>query len=203
MGSLVSEICGVAARNLELDMNMVLSILICHLPEREHFMDRLKSVLLPQIENHPEVEILIDPSGREMPTGTKRNLLMQRANGKYTVFIDVDDLVSSDYVERILEATKSDPDVITINGLYVEDNKWEKPWIMRLGQNYSDTKDFFYRWPNHISPMKKSLIQHIKFEDRWKGEDFEWSKKIHNMKLLKTEVHIPERIYRYEYLSNK
>lgn len=180
-----------------------LSVLICHLPERADFMLRLMTILQPQLEKHPEVELVIDATGREMTTGTKRNKLIERAQGEYTVFVDVDDRVSDDYLDKIMEAMQYNPDVIPINGVYTCDGKNPIPWIMRLGLQYKDTPECFHRWPNHIAPMKKALIQNIKFPDKRLGEDFEWSKRIHEMKILKTEVHIPSTMYYYEYVSNK
>lgn len=182
---------------------MTLSILICHLPERADFMTRLMAILQPQLDRHPEVEVLIDATGREMLTGTKRNKLMERATGKYSVYVDVDDRVADDYIDRIIEATQHNPDVIPINGVYSCDGGVQKPWVMRLGMEYKDFPDRFHRWPNHIAPMKRDLIKHIKFPDRRLGEDFEWSKKIHDMKILKTEFHIPSIMYYYDYVSTK
>lgn len=182
---------------------MKLSILICHLPERGAFMLRLMNILQPQLEKHPEVELIIDATGREMMTGTKRNKLMERAHGTYTVFVDVDDRVSEDYLDRIMEAMQYNPDVIPINGVYTCDGKNPKPWVMRLGLQYKDFPDHFQRWPNHIAPMKRELIKNIKFPDKRLGEDFEWSKRIHEMKILKTEVHIPSTMYYYDYVSTK
>lgn len=166
-------------------------------------MLRLMTILQPQLERHPECELIIDATGREMMTGTKRNKLMDRAVGEYTVFVDVDDRIADDYLDKIMEAIKSNPDVITINGVYTCDGKDAKPWTMRLGMQYKDTPQCFQRWPNHIAPMKKALIQHIKFPDKRLGEDFEWSKRIHEMKILKSEVHIPSTMYYYEYISKK
>jgi hypothetical protein len=62
---------------------MKLSILITHLPERDALLQRLMAVLQPQVDRFTNVEVLIDSTGRHMPTGTKRNNLIARAQGEY------------------------------------------------------------------------------------------------------------------------
>lgn len=182
---------------------MILSILLCHLPEYEHFRLRLMAVLQPQLDKYPDCEVLIDSTGREMPTGKKRNLLISRASGKYVVFVDVDDLVSEFYLDKVMEALKSDPDCVTYTGIITENGGPEKAWTIRLGSDYRDTPECYYRWPNHICPIKKSLIINHKFPEKWLGEDFEWSKRLSESRVLRTEVHIPINMYRYEYFDKK
>ncbi len=61
-----------------------------------------------------------------MPTGTKRNQLIEQTQSDYLTFIDDDDAVSSDYVSSILEAMQSNPDVITFNGFVTTDGANKK-----------------------------------------------------------------------------
>lgn len=182
---------------------MMLSILICHLPEYEHFRVRLMNVLQPQLDRHPDCELLIDSTGREMPTGRKRNILIDRASGKYFVFIDVDDIVSDFYLDKVMEALQSNPDCVTYEGIITENGGPEKQWIIKLGSEYKDTPNCYYRWPNHICPIRKEAVKNFKFPDKWLGEDFEWSKRLSESRVLKTEVHIPLKMYRYEYFDKK
>jgi len=51
--------------------------------------------------------------------------------------------------------------------------------------------------------MKRSAVSHVKFPDKVTGEDYEWSKKIRDMRLLQTEVHISKQIYFYDFISPK
>ena len=44
-----------------------------------------------------------------------RNAGIDKAKGKYISFIDADDLVSEQYIEKILEKTKDEPDVIELS----------------------------------------------------------------------------------------
>ena len=71
---------------------MKLSILIPTLPNRIIMFANMFANLSKQAEQFPgEVEILSDDRGREITTGEKRNALLERAQGEYTVFVDDDD----------------------------------------------------------------------------------------------------------------
>lgn len=197
-----------------------LSILICTLPESKHHMDNMWALLNPQIAGREDVEVLVDETGRQQPTGTKRNNLIQRATGEWFVFVDCDDWVDPSYVSSIMEALKSDPDVVTFKGWYTENGRNKLNWTIKLGEKYEARHENgeyqMFRWPNHLAVMRKSKVQHIKFPDIWHGEDFNWSKVINDgtpdkqggwmsgpNPLLQTEVHIDKRLYHYIYIHGK
>lgn len=188
---------------------MLISILICTLPERKHFLDRLLGILKPQIERHPDtVEILIDSTGRHMKTGTKRNLLKAIANGKYFGFVDCDDVVTDDYVDQLVAGAEKGVDVITFCGFMTTDGAQRVDWIIKLGEKYearfdADGVQRYYRFPNHLTYMKKELVEDINFPDEMMGEDYAFALQINNAALLKTEHHISKQLYHYEFRSNK
>jgi hypothetical protein len=179
-----------------------LSVLIPTLPESKHYLDRI----LGDLGTIPEgVELVIDARDRGIPTGTKRNDMIQRAKGTHVVHVDCDDRVDPQYINLILEALKSDPDCVTFCGTYVDviNNNYKQDWTIKLGEKYEARGNHIYRWPNHLAVMRKSLIERVKFPDVWRGEDYTWSKQIAEMGLLKTEVHIPKQLYHYLFISNK
>ena len=183
-------------------------------------MANITRLLGVQITN--DVELVIDDRGREIPTGTKRNEMYQRAKGLYVCSVDCDDWVSPEYVSSILEAAKSNPDVITFDGWYTENGRNKVDWSIKLGERYearhdaaSGGKYMFFRFPNHLVPIKKSIATQVRFPDKWHGEDFEWAKKINgaisergvwvptNACMLKTSVHIYKQLYHYDYRTDK
>ena len=178
---------------------MTLSILICTLQDRKSLLTNL----LEMIGEHKDVEVLIDSRPRSVPTGTKRNDLISLASGKYFVFIDDDDYVTDTYVTHILKASEYHPDVITFEGWMTSDGKNRVNWIIELGEKYEERGGIYYRFPNHLCPMKKELVEHVKFPDIWQGEDYIWAKQINDEELLKSTVHIPEQLYHYNYMSQK
>lgn len=184
---------------------MILSILIATLPERAHHLARIMSLLgtLPE-----GVEIVSDDTGRHLPTGTKRNNMITKAQGEWVCQVDDDDWVSSDYISSILEALKSNPDCVTFKGIMTTNGGGRVEWCIKLGEKYEARTDpdgvtRYYRWPNHLAVIRRSIAQSVKFPDIWHGEDYKWSEQIKNMKLLKSEVHIDKHLYHYIFITNK
>jgi glycosyltransferase involved in cell wall biosynthesis len=185
---------------------MKLSILICSLPERSRHFNYLMEVLGPQISDG--VELLVDNRDKNIPTGTKRNELITKARGEWTVFIDDDDWIDTEYVKRILQALESNPDVVTFKGWMTTNGLHPVDWSIKLGEKYEARTDDdgvtrYYRFPNHLCPMRKSIAQRVKFRDIWQGEDYQWAKQINDMRLLRSEVHIDRKLYHYKFITGK
>lgn len=183
-----------------------LSILICTLPERAkqymHMIDLL------HVGTREDVEVICDGRGRHIPTGQKRNELIQQCSGSHFCFVDDDDEVMNDYTNELAKAIQSDPDVVTFCGTMLTNGTNKVDWVIKLGEKYEARKDSdgitrYYRHPNHLAVMKKTIVQHIKFPHVWQQEDFIWSSEIKNRGLLKTEVHIPKQLYLYDFKTRK
>lgn len=182
---------------------MTLLILICTLPERVNLLRRLTNVLDRQKKKYNgSVNYKVHDAGKSMPTGTKRNQLIEQSQSDYFAFCDDDDLVTEDYIDEIMKAIEQNPDVVTFDGWYTEYGKNKRNFTIRLGSKYyEDPKDpnfYYHRFPNHLAVFKRSVVQHIKFHPIWKQEDFKWAEQIANKNLLKTEVHIPKMLYHYD-----
>ncbi len=170
-----------------------LSILICTLRKRKKLLDRLLRNLEPQIVD--SVEIVIEEDKGEMSTGEKRNLLLKKAQGDYIAFIDDDDLVSNNYVSKILWALMTNPDCCELTGLLIRDkenhefhhsiehSKWEK-----IDKRY-------LRCPNHLNTVKRELALRIGFPNLYAGEDINYSHRLRP--LLKIEAKIEGPLYYY------
>lgn len=165
-----------------------LSILICHIPERAQQLAELLFELGLQAEEHAgQVQIVVDDGPGT--TGEKRNRLITKAKGDYICFVDDDDQVSDDYCEQILNALESDPDCASIQGqIYIDGEfrgifehsiKYDK-WIDK-----PDGLVKYLRNPNHLNPVKRSLLPPDPFPSITIGEDRAYSKVI--APLLKTE----------------
>ena len=179
----------------------VLSILICSLPERENQLKRLLKILDEQIDKLPVkcVEYLVDCAGRGvMTTGQKRNDLLARAKGEYICYVDDDDIVSNDYIQKVLEALESKPDCVGMVGVLkrpgVED--WTFRHSITVDRWCSDKeKKIYFRTPNHLNPVKRILADTVAFKNITIGEDHDYSTRL--KPLLKTEVFIEGIIYFY------
>jgi len=171
------------------------SILICSLEDRKKSLNRLLGTLQPQKTD--EVEILIEVDNGKITTGAKRNLLLKKATGDYVAFVDDDDLVSEDYISKILEAIKTNPDCCGMEGkITFQKRKVTKKFIhsMKYKAWFEENK-IYYRCPNHISPVKRELALQVMFPDIAREEDKSYSLRL--IDLLKTEVYIKGPIYFY------
>jgi hypothetical protein len=166
-------------------------------------LKRLLTVLKPQIDRigNSQVDYLINDAGRSMTIGAKRNLMIAGTDSKYFGFIDSDDMVSDNYLDEIMFAISQNPDCVTMCGTMTTDGKDKRNWTIKLGSDYTEINKHYYRWPNHLAIMKRSLVENVRFPDVKTGEDYAWSKIIANKGLLKTEVHIPKQIYHYDFIS--
>ena len=133
---------------------------------------------------------------------------MKKATGEYICYVDDDDLVSEDYVSKLLEALKSKPDVVGMHLLHFNDGSLAGFTYHSLKyKEWSESKENvigmmrYYRNPNHLNPIKRELALNCPFPETSWGEDRDYSKDI--LKYLNTESYIREPIYYYLYRSNK
>lgn len=188
---------------------MKLSILICTLLSRKDVFDKLHKHLLKQIIDNrleTEVEIVVFEDNFEFPVGVKRNQLMKNASGEFICFVDDDDWVPDDYVITIYNTIRDNPhiDCIGFKGLLVSNDLGNREFIHSLKyDNYFEDKDYYYRPPNHISPIRRSLIKDIKFPIKNFGEDFDWTMRICKGKILKDEVFLDKIMYFYNFEFSK
>lgn len=177
-----------------------LSILICTVPNRKKELDRLLKVL--EVQMVPEVEVLTFSDNFEWSIGEKRNELVKDASGEYVAFIDDDDLVSYDYISSILKATKDNPDVIGITGIITTNGKNPKKFIHSATvKEWCEKDGIYYRCPNHLNPVKRSLAIQVPFPSKCYGEDKDYSLKL--LPLLNTEIEINHPIYFYLFDDTK
>lgn len=186
-------------------MECLFSILICTLQRRRHYLEKLIVCLKPQVPTDCCIEILFEEDCGELPIGAKRNNLLERSKGKFVAFIDDDDLVSDDYVAKILNVIRNHPDVqvigmsliMTTNG--IEPEKSFHSLQYKSWWDCTDTetgRKKYFRNPNHLNPVLRELALKVKFPDGSShGEDRDYSMRL--LPLLEREVNIPEPIYFY------
>lgn len=182
---------------------MILSILIGTVTERIEMFQELKSHIEDQIGNNSEVELICWSDNKEISIGKKRQLLLEAARGEYIVFIDDDDWVSDDYVQKILNALELKPDCVGIDILCTTDGKDVQTARASMQYDWKDNVDGFryVRHTYHKTPVKRSIALKAGFQDLRYGEDFLYSMRL--KRHLKTEVLIPGNIYFYRYTTNQ
>lgn len=177
---------------------MKLSILIPTIESRKDQFWQLFTHINAQRKNG--VEVIFESDNKEISIGAKRQSLIEKAKGKYIVFIDDDDWVSDTYVEDILTAIASNPDAV---GFEIEcsgtpgktasaSNKW-KDWQEKTG-GYD-----YVRTPYQKTPIRRDIALKIGYKDMRFGEDYDYSKRLKQSGLIKTETYIPKVLYFYRY----
>lgn len=182
---------------------MKFSILICSLQKRKCLLRRLINILDPQIDKYKsDIEILTDIDNGKLSIGQKRNKLIKKASGKYIAFIDDDDLVFSNYIDKIMIALESNKDCCGLEGIITTNGRDPRVFIHSIKYNRWFTKRrIYYRSPNHLNPVKRQIALKIKFPHINKGEDRNFSRNIRP--LLRTEEYIKGPIYKYLYIKRK
>jgi glycosyltransferase involved in cell wall biosynthesis len=180
-----------------MEHDIKLSILICTLPEREDKLRRIFGLLLGQIPSEI-VGITFDDSV-DITIGEKRNNLIKNAGGEYVCFVDDDDLVSKDYVSKILEAIETKPDCVGIQGIMLSNGNCPRRFFHTIEVDCWYTNRFeYYRTPNHLNPIRREIAMKVPFNQYSNfGEDREFSIAI--KPFLKSEVMIDGPVYYYLY----
>lgn len=184
-----------------------LSILVCSVHTRyDGFLINIEKQLFDQYNSLAEadrerVEIVVLTDNKKMMLGHKRNVMVELAQGKYIVFVDDDDRISDDYIQELLDATKSNADSIvfqaevSLNG--------EPPKLCYYSKDVKkdyNTKDAYHRIPNHICCVKRAKALKSSFPNVLYGEDAGYGKVL--LPYLKTEHKIDKVLYYYDYNAN-
>jgi glycosyltransferase involved in cell wall biosynthesis len=167
-----------------------LSILIATIKGREEKLSSLLSNIKKQIKNKP-VECLVLKDNKELETGRKRNLLVERSTGRYCVFVDDDDRISENYVDIILaKIEEGHPDAI---GIVMDKNGKRMPLK-------SVREDELTGYLNHLCPMKREIFEKIRFKNVSKGEDTDFTNRLFLSEEIKhCDNSIDSSIYFYDY----
>jgi glycosyltransferase involved in cell wall biosynthesis len=177
-----------------------LSILILTLPTRiDSYARLIKSLNIQVIQNNlmSRVQILSLCDTKDISVGEKRNILLNKSNGKYVCFIDDDDEIAPNYLIKIISALSSNADVITFCGDYVEKEIRTAFSISMVHRGNFNHPNIFYRLPNHLCPVKRNIALSCQFTDKNFGEDSDYADKIN--KYLKNEYHLQDKLYFYMY----
>lgn len=204
-------------------MGVLLSILIPSTPDRRKDLSKLLECISEQEYTRKvdmfdidglncsryydllcPIEILVFEDAKIMTIGEKRELLYKHAKGVYSIQVDSDDLLAPNAIQLILEAIKSNPEVdcITFEEHIDIDGKIQRS---NHSLKYDDWHDNYDGYDYVRTPFFKSVIKteiaksvpipHIRF-----GEDHQWAQVLKPH--LKTEIHIPEQLYRYIHISS-
>jgi glycosyltransferase involved in cell wall biosynthesis len=189
------------------DEAVLLTVLILTIPSRAQFLRRLLDRLDAQL-GWEDINVHIEDGTQHKTIGECRQSALLHASGEYCVFVDDDDLPSNDYVPLILEALESRPDCVGIKerryrdgvfrGIAWHDKKFTHDAQYRIG---IENEFRFDRLINHICPTRTEIVRAVGFAARNRCDDVEYSMRLRDSGLLKSQVLIDEPIYDYLYRS--
>lgn len=152
----------------------------------EPYLGELVDCLSPQIPVDGTVEVIIVDDGSSNPVtytakwlkvyrqsnrgvSVARNHGIDKAKGKYISFIDADDLVPDYFIEKIMEKTKDEPDVIELSWRSLTKDNWN------IDQRLRSESDRLSNPSVCTRVFKKSYIGDVRFnpqKDSTEDEDF-------------------------------
>ena len=183
---------------------VLLSILIPTLVSRQALFARLHAEIERQVGQaaaHAAVEILSAVDDGTESVGAKRNRLLARASGRFTVFIDDDDHISQDYIHRVLRAIHDHPTADCIS--YAGEVRFRGAHPRRLVHSivYRDwgaLNGQYCRPPCHITPIRRDIAVSYRFAEVDYAEDMDWTLRICRDGALREEVLIDQVLYHYD-----
>ena len=187
---------------------ILLSILICSIPKRKTILDRLLNQIADYSKDYfSETELEIYSNDNvNISIGEKRNLLLDVAKGKYIAFIDDDDSITEHYFKEIRKGIDGDYDCCSLRGIITWNGGNPELFehsIKYTAWNTTNNEIKYERFPNHLNCIKSEIAKQVNFIELNHGEDKDWSYKLNETGLIKTEHFIDEIIYNYQYITNK
>lgn len=178
---------------------IILSILTPAVPSRLKQIGLLCEELEKQIGDWP-VEHLVLMDNRKRTIGDKRDALLRAARGKWVAFSDDDDWIAPDYIASILEATQSDPDVITFNQqCHISGRSGIVEFGLGNANSGFDPSKITKRNAWHVCAWRRSIAILSSFPSENYHEDWKFCDPLCRIPGLR-EVHIPKvlHIYRHD-----
>ena len=154
-----------------------------------------------ELPNADSVRIIVNIDDGTMPTGAKRQSIVNALEDAYLCFVDDDDWIEPGYIQTLLRALKAKPDCVTFKGVITTDGR--NPEIFRLSLHYPvriwsrDPQGVHMRTPNHLCPIKRELVSKVPYKSVHSYEDALWSMNIYPH--LRTQCHIDAVLYQYRY----
>ena len=185
--------------------NPLLSILTSSVLRRWTLLQELIILMDSQIKDLP-VEHLVFIDNKKRSIGSKRQALLDLAQGDYLAFVDDDDVPAPDYVREIMTVLNNgSPDLVvfpirvTING--GQDGIVEPS--VKYAPKIPGTPLAVYkppvtnRPPHHLCVWRASIAKQSRFPDQSGKEDFIWAEPL--WPLVKKEVRIDKVLYWWDH----
>jgi hypothetical protein len=185
-----------------------LSILIPTLVVREKQLNKLLYHLDNQVQTggiKEKIEVITFKDNFENKIGFKRNKLIEAASGKFTCFVDDDDILNDRYCNLIVNAIEQNEDIQHIGfklKFYMGGNERKPVYHSLRYKGWYQDANGYYRQTTHLNPILSTISKSVKFQELNNEEDLQWANDIIKTDLLQKEVFIDEFMYFY-YMSRR
>lgn len=186
------------------EVECLLSILIPTMESRLPLYSRLHEELTRQVTlpgAGPAIEILTLSDDGSEKVGAKRNQLMDKAKGRFLVFVDDDDRVSPNYVELILAAIRQNPaaDCISFPGEITFCGQQPRKLVHSIRYiDWYEHQGEYLRPPCHITPIRSDIARPYRFAEVDYSEDVDWAMRLSRDRALQQEATIDAVLYYYD-----
>lgn len=185
-------------------MSYDISILIPTMTPRKQLFEQVLAEVRKQIAECPEIrtEVIWESDNGELTLGQKRNVLVDRCQGKYHCFVDDDDVLAPYFLRTFVPMIQSgiDYDCASFLGAHYKRGVLNKLFYHSLDvPEWAETSERFLRSVSPMNMIKTSIVRQVRYKDIRNTEDHEFSKRLMASGLLQTEFKIdPNRpIYHY------
>jgi glycosyltransferase involved in cell wall biosynthesis len=185
---------------------MDISILIPTLNSRVHLFKEVLAQVQDQIAKTPEikVEVLWEADDGQLTLGAKRNVLMDRCNGKYHCFVDDDDVLAPYFLKTFVPMIQSgiDYDCASFVGAHYMRGRFVKLFNHSLiYKEWFETPERYYRCPSPMNLLKTSIVRELRYRDIRNTEDHEFSMRLLRSGLLNKEFEVDPNRPLYHYID--
>lgn len=187
------------------EKSIVWSILIPTLPVRRNLLERVRSQLEPQLEKYNDIELIILEDNRMRSYGEKMQAMVDLAQGEYLCFVDDDDEVSDFYVDSLYSLMTDSVDCVGITAqISIEGGPWINVQYSSRHKEWVDDPDGigYLRNPQHLTPIRSDIVRQIPWVGHY-GADRDWSTRLTESGLIKTENFNPTPVYFYHAWNSK
>ena len=153
-----------------------ITFLIPTIPGRETSLLRLTTSIHEKMRRiAPSLRYAIDIGfdNRQMSIGSKRQMMIQRSQAKYSAFVDDDDEITDAYIEDVCEMIAASFPVMRLRGTihpYTFTHSLENSLASPMARG-----EVFLRPPNHLNPMMTDVAKLVHYKDALRGEDLDWT----------------------------
>jgi hypothetical protein len=164
--------------------------------------------LVKQTEGRDDVEVISLVDDRKMVLGTKRSRLLEMAAGEWIMFVDDDDRVHSDIVNKLVDVINEVDEETVVIPFLIHLTDRQPRGFREVGCTYSlNTLNCAYFGPNvwrghpsHTMPWRTSFARRVQFPEKTWQEDVGWSLPLSKLAVEenKKQHQIDEVLYWYD-----